>query len=64
MGNAIFGSDNIIETVKNTKYLLDSTLEKELLLESDSFGIKEDWIKNRKSILSRYSVVKDLWEQK
>jgi transketolase len=64
MGNAIFGSDNIIETVKNTKYLLDSTLEKELLLESDSFGIKEDWIKNRKSILNRYSVVKELWEQK
>jgi transketolase len=64
MGNAIFGSDNIIETIKNTKYLLDSTLEKELLLESDSFGIKEDWIKNRKSILIRYSVVKELWEQK
>jgi transketolase len=64
MGNAIFGSDNIIETIKNTKYLLDSTLEKELLLESDSFGIKEDWIKNRKSILNRYSVVKELWEQK
>jgi transketolase len=64
MGNAIFGSDDVIETIKNTKYLLDSTLEKELLLESDSIGIKEDWIKNRKSILNRYSVVKELWEEK
>jgi transketolase len=64
MGNAIFGSDDVIETIKNTKYLLDSTLEKGLLLESDSIGIKEDWIKNRKSILNRYSVVKELWEEK
>jgi len=64
MGNAIFGSDDVIETIKNTKYLLDSTLEKELLLESESIGIKEDWIKNRKSILNRYSVVKELWEEK
>ena len=64
MGNAIFGSDDVIETIKNTKYLLDSTLEKELLLESDSIGIKEDWIKNRKSILNRYGVVKELWEEK
>jgi transketolase len=64
MGNAIFGSNDVIETIKNTKYLLDSTLEKELLLESDSIGIKEDWIKNRKSILNRYSVVKELWEEK
>jgi len=64
MGNAIFGSDDVIGTIKNTKYLLDSTLEKELLLESASIGIKEDWIKNRKSILNRYSVVKELWEEK
>src|SRR5919112_3275728 len=64
MGNAIFGSDDVIETIKNTKYLLDSTLEKELLLQSGSIGIKEDWIKNRKSILNRYSVVKELWEEK
>jgi transketolase len=64
MGNAIFGSDDVIESIKNTKYLLDSTLEKELLLESDSIGIKEDWVKNRKSILNRYSVVKELWEEK
>ena len=63
MGNAIFGSDDIIETIKNTKFLLNSTLEKELLIESDSFGIKEDWIKNRKDILNRFNVVKEIWEQ-
>jgi transketolase len=60
MGNAIFGSDNIIETLKNTKILLNSILEKELLIESDSFDIKDDWIKNRKDILNKFNVVNDI----
>jgi transketolase len=60
MGNAIFGSDNIIEAIKNTRFLLNSTLEKELLMESESFDIKEDWIKNRKDILNRFNVVKEI----
>jgi transketolase len=64
MGNAIFGSDNIIETLKNTKFLLNSNLEKELLIESESYDIKEDWIKNRKEILNRFNVVNEIWEQK
>ena len=64
MGNAIFGSDNIIEAIKNTKFLLNSTLEKELLVESDLIGIKEDWIKNRKDILNRFNGVQEIWEQK
>jgi transketolase len=64
MGNAIFGSDNIIETLKNTKFLLNSILEKELLIESDSYDIKDDWIKNRKEILNRFNVVNKIWEQK
>jgi transketolase len=60
MGNAIFGSDNIVESIKNTRFLLNSTLEKELLMESESFDIKEDWIKNRKDILNRFNVVKEI----
>ncbi len=64
MGNAIFGSDNIIETLKNTKFLLNSNLEKELLIESESYDIKDDWIKNRKEILNRFNVVNEIWEQK
>jgi transketolase len=60
MGNAIFGSDSIIEAIKNTRFLLNSTLEKELLIESESFDIKEDWIKNRKDILNRFNVVKEI----
>ena len=60
MGNAIFGSDNIIETLKNTKILLNSILEKELLIESDLFDIKDDWIKNRKDILNKFNVVNDI----
>ncbi len=60
MGNAIFGSDNIVEAIKNTRFLLNSTLEKELLMESESFDIKEDWIKNRKDILNRFNVVKEI----
>jgi transketolase len=61
MGNAIFGSDNIIETLKNTKFLLNSILEKELLIESDSYDIKDDWIKNRKEILNRFNMVNEIW---
>ena len=60
MGNAIFGSENIVESIKNTRFLLNSTLEKELLMESESFDIKEDWIKNRKDILNRFNVIKEI----
>ncbi len=60
MGNAIFGSDSIVEAIKNTRFLLNSTLEKELLIESESFDIKEDWIKNRKDILNRFNVIKEI----
>lgn len=60
MGNAIFGFNNIIETLKNTKFLLNSILEKELLIESDSFDIKDDWIKYRKDILNKFNVVKEI----
>jgi hypothetical protein len=60
MGNAIFGSENIIDSIKNTKFLLNSTLEKELLLQSDSHDIREDWIKNRKDILKRFNVVEEI----
>jgi transketolase len=60
MGNAIFGSDSVVEAIKNTRFLLNSTLEKELLMESESFDIKEDWIKNRKDILNRFNVVKEI----
>jgi transketolase len=56
MGNAIFGSDNIKERIRNTKFLLDSNLEKELLLESESLGIREDWLKNRKNVLQLYGM--------
>jgi transketolase len=60
MGNAIFGSENIIDSIKNAKFLLNSTLEKELLLQSDSLDIREDWIKNRKDILKRFNVVEEI----
>lgn len=60
MGNAIFGSGDIIESIKNTKFLLNSILEKQLLIESDSIGIREDWIKYRKDILKRFNVVEEI----
>jgi transketolase len=60
MGNAIFGSGDIIESIKNTKFLLNTILEKELLIESDSLGIREDWIKNRKDILKRFNLVEEI----
>jgi hypothetical protein len=63
MGNAIFNSSDIKETIRNTKFLLDSNLEKGLLRESESCGIKDDWMKIRKSVMSQFSVVKEIWEQ-
>jgi transketolase len=63
MGNAIFNSSDIKETIRNTKFLLDSNLEKGLLRESESYGIKDDWMKIRKSVISQFSVVKEIWEQ-
>lgn len=60
MGNAIFGSGDIIESIKNTKFLLNTVLEKELLIESESLGIREDWIKNRKDILKRFNLVEEI----
>ena len=50
----------LLNAIKNTRFLLNSTLEKELLMESESFDIKEDWIKNRKDILNRFNVVKEI----
>jgi len=63
MGNAIFKSPDIKETIRNTKFLLDSSLEKELLRESESYGIKDDWMKIRKSVLGQFNSVKGIWEQ-
>ncbi|MBA3285887.1 MAG: hypothetical protein H0U27_12620, partial [Nitrosopumilus sp.] len=63
MGNAIFSSLDIKETIRDTKLLLDSNLEKGLLRESESYGIKDDWMKIRKSVISQYSAVKEIWEQ-
>ncbi|HEX5519900.1 MAG TPA: ribulose-phosphate 3-epimerase [Candidatus Nitrosocosmicus sp.] len=60
MGNAIFGSGDIIESIKNTKFLLNTVLEKELLIESESLGIREDWIKNRKDILKRFNLIEEI----
>ncbi|MGN6708269.1 MAG: ribulose-phosphate 3-epimerase [Candidatus Nitrosocosmicus sp.] len=60
MGNAIFGSGDIIESIKNTKFLLNTILEKELLIESESLGIREDWIKNRKDILKRFNLIEEI----
>ncbi|MGN6348713.1 MAG: ribulose-phosphate 3-epimerase [Candidatus Nitrosocosmicus sp.] len=60
MGNAIFGSGDIIESIKDTKFLLNTILEKELLIESDSLGIREDWIKNRKDILKRFNLIEEI----
>ncbi|MGN6347329.1 MAG: ribulose-phosphate 3-epimerase [Candidatus Nitrosocosmicus sp.] len=60
MGNAIFGSGDIIESIKNTKFLLNTILEKELLIESDSLSIREDWIKNRKDILKRFNLIEEI----
>ncbi|MBA3750779.1 MAG: ribulose-phosphate 3-epimerase [Nitrosopumilus sp.] len=64
MGNAIFGSENINNTIQNTKFSLDSTLEKELLRESKSIGIMEDWIKIRKNMINQFNVDKEIEEQK
>ncbi len=61
MGNAIFKSPDIKETIRNTKFLLDSSLEKELLRESESYGIKDDWMKIRKSVLGQFNSVKGIW---
>ncbi len=63
MGNAIFKSPDIKETIQNTKLLLDSNLEKGLLRESESYGIKDDWMKIRKSVLGQFNSVKEIWEQ-
>jgi hypothetical protein len=63
MGNAIFKSPDIKETIQNTKFLLDSNLEKGLLRESESYGIKDDWMKIRKSVLGQFNSAKGIWEQ-
>ncbi len=59
MGNAIFGSENYMDSVNNTKFLLNSYLEKDLLNDSISADIREDWMKHRKAIINEFNVIKE-----
>ena len=59
MGNAIFGSENYMESINDTKFLLNSFLEKDLLEDSISADVKDDWMKHRKDIINKFNVTKE-----
>src|SRR6188472_386070 len=56
MGNAIFGHSNVDKRISETKFLLDSYLEKSLLEESRSLNLEEDWIKGRRNIIEQFNL--------
>ena len=56
MGNALFGHSDVDKRFKDTKFLLDSHLEKSLLDESQSLNIQEDWVKGRRNIIEQFNL--------
>jgi transketolase len=56
MGNAIFGHNNVDERISETRFLLDTYLEKSLLEESRSLNLEEDWIKGRRNIIEQFNL--------
>jgi transketolase len=56
MGNAIFGHSNVDKRISETKFLLDSYLEKSLLEESRYLNLEEDWIKGRRNIIEQFNL--------
>jgi len=56
MGNAIFGHSNVDKRISETRFLLDSYLEKCLLEESRSLNLEEDWIKGRRNIIEQFNL--------
>jgi transketolase len=56
MGNAIFGHSDVEKRITDTRFLLDSYLEKSLLAESQSLNLKEDWIKGRRNIIEQFNL--------
>ncbi|HKU83840.1 MAG TPA: ribulose-phosphate 3-epimerase [Candidatus Nitrosocosmicus sp.] len=56
MGNAIFGHSDVEKRIRDTKFLLDSYLEKSLLGESKSLNLQEDWIKGRRNIIEQFNL--------
>ena len=56
MGNAIFGHSNVDKRISETRFLLDSYLEKSLLEESRSLNLEEDWIKGRRNIIEQFNL--------
>ncbi|MDF0680433.1 MAG: ribulose-phosphate 3-epimerase [Candidatus Nitrosocosmicus sp.] len=56
MGNAIFGHSNVDKRINETRFLLDSYLEKRLLEESRSLNLEEDWIKGRRNIIEQFNL--------
>ena len=58
MGNAIFGHSDVDKRIRETRFLLDSYLEKSLLAESQSLNLEEDWIKGRRNIIEQFNLSK------
>jgi transketolase len=56
MGNAIFGHSNVDKRISETRFLLDTYLEKSLLEESRSLNLEEDWIKGRRNIIEQFNL--------
>ncbi len=56
MGNAIFGHSDVDKRIRETRFLLDSYLEKSLLDESQSLNLEEDWIKGRRNIIEQFNL--------
>jgi len=58
MGNAIFGYSDVDKRIRETRFLLDSYLEKNLLDQSRALNLEEDWIKGRRNIIEQFNLSK------
>ena len=58
MGNAIFGYSDVDKRIRETRFLLDSYLEKSLLDQSNALNLEEDWIKGRRNIIEQFNLSK------
>jgi transketolase len=56
MGNAIFGQSDVDKRIMDTRFVLDTYLEKSLLNESQSLNLEEDWIKGRRNIMEQFNL--------
>jgi pentose-5-phosphate-3-epimerase len=56
MGNALFGSDDIQSRLKETRLMVDTNLEQNLIQKSQALNIQDEWIRDRKTVLERFEV--------